>query len=330
MPVNPVVTVVICTRSRSRKLERCLDSIKHSTYKDFRVIVVDQTPRQKWSLGISTSHPNIRYLPTNTIGLALARNLGVSLCSSELVAFTDDDCIVEPTWLAKVVECFESYPDVIGVFGRVLAWPRGGEKLNYVHTVTKLGTTTYCSTASGLQCFALTDLPVINIARTPCLPYANLGSGNNMAFRLSWLEEFGGFIEQLGAGTSLYSAEDTELQYRALRRGFTLLYSPEPLVFHDRWLTPKDAARVMDGYLVGVLATFAFYALQADAFAARILWFEFATAISDCLKLAQTNKALALKRCVSVIRSCLQGIGGGIRLRFTRRYIRHFRAQRGF
>lgn len=309
-----LLSVVVCTRARPEKLLTCVRSICQNTYQQFELIVVDQ------STATCDTHPTIledrriRIVPSATVGLARARNLGVSLSKSEIVAFTDDDCIVDPNWIASLLECFESEPDIAAVFGRVLASPRIDEEPTYVHHVTEFGTSTYCTVPSGLFCFALTDFPAERVFQSPCLPYSNLGSGNNMAFRRSALLQLGGFLEELGAGTNLRSAEDTELQYRSLRRRFRILYSPRPLAFHDRWLPPDEVATLMEGYLTGITAAFLLHGLTGDAFAFRIVYFEFVNALKDCFYMAQQNKSYAFKRFTGAIHSWLKGVWGGTKL----------------
>lgn len=308
------VSIIICTVNRNTKLIRCLQSICESTHQNIEVIVVDQTPDQDHFASELLDH-RIRYIRVKFLGLSKARNLGIELATSEILAFTDDDCIVSPDWVEKIVECLRLYPEVIAVFGRVLAWSPFNDGLTYVHDTTDKGRTTYCKSSSGLLCFALSDFAEERVIDTRCLPYANLGSGNNMAFRRSELLKLGKFMEGLGAGAAYKSAEDTELQYRALRRGLGMLYSPRPVVFHDRWLEPSEVKALMEGYLIGVAAVFTFYSLVLDSMAIQLLWFELKNAIKDCLKIRQQNVSYARILLWGVILSWLKGVRGGISLR---------------
>jgi GT2 family glycosyltransferase len=324
------VSVIVCTMSREFKLVRCLRSIRDGTHKNIEIIVVDQTHPPHDSSFLEKIDPRIRHIRTQSRGLSRARNLGITLANAEIIAFTDDDCIVQPEWIKEIVECFSNHPDVVSVFGRVLAWPSGNDGITYVQAISENGTTSYCKSSSGLTCFALTDFPEEKIFSTTCLPYANLGSGNNMAFRRSWLIRIGAFIEDLGAGSWFRSGEDTELQYRILRLGLKMLYSPKPLVFHDRWLDSSHAKTVSEGYLLGVAAVFSYYSLMLDRLALHLLWFELKNAVNDCLKIAQVDRINAAICAKGVIFSWFEGILGGfilhVKTRFARQNTRAFQA----
>ena len=69
--------------------------------------------------GLSETDSRIRYVHTDRVGLSCGRNDGIAVSRGDVVAFTDDDCIVQPDWLSAIdVEMQD--PRVAGVFGRVL------------------------------------------------------------------------------------------------------------------------------------------------------------------------------------------------------------------
>jgi hypothetical protein len=63
-------------------------------------------------------------------------------------------------------------------------------------------------------------------------PWA-IGTGGNLALRRSAFEAVGGFDETLGPGTSARAAEDVDLLYRLVNAGFTILYEPDAVVYHE-------------------------------------------------------------------------------------------------
>ena len=63
----------------------------------------------------------------NQRGLTRQRNFGIRKASSDLVAFLDDDVVLEPKYFTAVIECFESHGEVIGVGGYInssLQWDK--------------------------------------------------------------------------------------------------------------------------------------------------------------------------------------------------------------
>ena len=61
----------------------------------------------------------VRYAFEPCQGLSVARNHGVSVARADLIAFTDDDVRVSPTWVQSIVRAFGDNPDVDMVGGKV-------------------------------------------------------------------------------------------------------------------------------------------------------------------------------------------------------------------
>src|SRR5204862_5075183 len=48
----------------------------------------------------------VAYVSEEAPGLARARNRGILEASRQLIAFTDDDCVVDPSWLDSLAGAF--------------------------------------------------------------------------------------------------------------------------------------------------------------------------------------------------------------------------------
>jgi glycosyltransferase involved in cell wall biosynthesis len=83
------------------------------------VIVVDNNPELQELLLERTKDTSSQVISNTGRGVADARTTAVKHCSSDLVAFIDDDAWAEPNWLAELASVFES-ADVIGAGGRVV------------------------------------------------------------------------------------------------------------------------------------------------------------------------------------------------------------------
>lgn len=121
-----VVSVVIPTVGRTDLLERCLNALIAQTIGPdrYEVIVVDDSPSQETAAAVADaaerSQAMVRYLPnhTDSHGPAAARNLGWRAARGRVIAFTDDDTIPEPTWLANGVAAFSD--GEAGAMGRIV------------------------------------------------------------------------------------------------------------------------------------------------------------------------------------------------------------------
>jgi glycosyltransferase involved in cell wall biosynthesis len=108
------ISVVIPTHQRPLLLLRCLEGLLRQDFpkEDFEIIIVSDghDPSTSHSLAALPDKifPRIRYysLPVKG-GPAAARNMGWMLAQSELIAFTDDDCIPNAGWLNAIWSSYE-------------------------------------------------------------------------------------------------------------------------------------------------------------------------------------------------------------------------------
>lgn len=241
------ISVLLCTRNRAAKLHRAIESILGNSYRNFELVVVDQsTDRESRTKVESFNDPRLVYVPTTTVGLSRARNLAVRVARWNVVVFTDDDCICHPNWLSSIIIEYERESSVMGVFGRVVAYGEG---------------------APGMFCPSLIEAGERRVVDAPVIPQRVLGAGNNMSFRKDVFRKIGLFIESLGAGTSMKSGEDTEFVYRALRQRIRFVYAPDALVYHDNWLSLAHYPTLARGYVLGGSAVLAKFALRLDGIA---------------------------------------------------------------
>ena len=120
------ITVVIPTYKRPRLLLRCLAALSHQEWNlsRYEILVVDDAGDEetKWIVEnwqADTQLPVCRYMVvTGTHGPAAARNVGWQAARGEIIAFTDDDCIPLPNWLAAgFAACTD---EVTAVWGEVI------------------------------------------------------------------------------------------------------------------------------------------------------------------------------------------------------------------
>jgi glycosyltransferase involved in cell wall biosynthesis len=108
---GPAVSVIVPTRNRASSLAKLLVSLDAQTHTDFEVVVVDDGSTDS-TPDVAQRSPRVRYVRGNASGAVDARILGVKMATGATLAFTDDDCIVDPGWLAAGVAAIESGADV--------------------------------------------------------------------------------------------------------------------------------------------------------------------------------------------------------------------------
>ncbi|MEJ7770118.1 MAG: glycosyltransferase family 2 protein, partial [Chitinophagaceae bacterium] len=80
-----------------------------------------------------------------------------------------------------------------------------------------------------------------------------IGAGANMAFRKSLFEQVGYFDERLDVGAAGCSG-DSEFWHRILFNGFTIVYSPRAVVYHEHRKEINDLKSQLFNYMRGFAA----------------------------------------------------------------------------
>jgi GT2 family glycosyltransferase len=103
----PTVTVVVPTHDRRAFLAEVVAALQAQTHGAFRAVLVDDgstdgTPEAaRAAIG---DDARFTVLSTPNRGPAAARNAGCAQVSTEWIAFTDDDCLPRPGWLAGLLD----------------------------------------------------------------------------------------------------------------------------------------------------------------------------------------------------------------------------------
>jgi glycosyltransferase involved in cell wall biosynthesis len=240
LPEMADVSVIICTRNRSRDLHRCLHSLFAQTCLPNEVIVVDNAPTDDSTYRVVKQFPAVIYYKELRPGLSIARNAGIRLAGSPVIAFTDDDVVLHPLWVYHVQESFAT-PQVGAMTGLVIA--------SSLNTESQQLFEKQYSFNRG-YCDKLYDKTYFNAGLATGPRVWNIGAGANMAFRRSVFDAAGYFDERLGAGAAGCS-EDSELWYRLLAKEFAIHYNPRAVGFHEHRKEVNALKRQVFSYMRG-------------------------------------------------------------------------------
>jgi len=249
-PSSPHVSVVICTRNREDKIGQAVNSVLASNYSSFDVTVIDQSTSDATGAvlrPIAAGDERLRYHHVEQAGLSRAYNTGIAASSGEVLAFTDDDCIVPPDWITNIVSAFAAEPDSDLLYGQVI--PLAGLDDNQgwspkleIHEPRRL------SRGDGWHIF---------------------GMGANFAARRRLFVEVGPFDVVLGGGGPLRSSQDFDLAYRTFHAGRVTLLRPEVMLEHDGRREAADWPSLLIAYGTGDGAFYTKHVRCRDVYA---LW----------------------------------------------------------
>lgn len=236
--------VIVCTRDRPDALHSCLQALRVQHRPAGELLVVDNSAAGS-AREVVQRHDGVRYVHEPRPGLSVARNAGLRHATRPLLAFTDDDVRVSPSWTAELVEAFTRHPDASVVTGLVLPATLDTEAERFFQF--------------EMGGFGIRHVPVrfdarffdSTLARGPQV--WRIGAGANMAFRREVFGRVGGFDERLGAGAAGCS-EDSELWYRVLAGGGVCVYEPRAVAFHHHRADWPALRTQMRAYLRGHVA----------------------------------------------------------------------------
>ncbi len=227
----PPMSVLIPTRDRPERLERALRSILAGDYPSgrYEILCVDNAPSTDATRrvvdALAGEGAPVRYAREDATGSASARNAGLPLLDTDLVAMTDDDVIVDEHWLTEIARGFGAAEGVAAVSGLLLP----GE----LETPAQVWFEEYGGFSRGFE-RQVYDLEEHRPAGMPLYPWSAgiFGTGNNFAFHRPTLQAIGAFDPALGNGTPALGGVDSEALLRTILTGHRIVYQPTALVWH--------------------------------------------------------------------------------------------------
>ncbi|OCQ93929.1 glycosyl transferase family 2 [Oscillatoriales cyanobacterium USR001] len=229
LPANISVSVVIGTCDRPDDLRKCLRSLIAQTACKIRpveIIVVDNRPETRSASRVMVEFPDIEFLKEERSGSSYARNAGIAVSTGDIVVTTDDDTIIPPDWLEKLIAPF-ARPEVMAVTGNVLPaeLQTRSQRLFESYGGGGLGRG-YKQFEGNREWFDKFHLESV--------PTWLFGATANSAFRANIFSdpEIGLMDEGLGAGMPSGVGEDTYLFYKVMKAGHTIVYEPSAFVWH--------------------------------------------------------------------------------------------------
>jgi glycosyltransferase involved in cell wall biosynthesis len=219
---NPFISVVVPTCNRQETLLKCIESIRANIYPHYEIIVVDQNSDdaiQKKIADIFNNDEKIVYLHSHIRCSSDSRNRGWRMAKGDIIAFTDDDAIVDPRWLEAYAQAFCRENAKVGMVGGriepVFQIPRPHwlpPEKDYLLPSFNAG--------NGLKPFPEESLPI----------------SVNFALKRSVIEPIGGFDIRLGLKRGRRNAniggEDSFLSMKVKEAGFLIMYQGAAIVYH--------------------------------------------------------------------------------------------------
>jgi len=247
----PTWSVIVCTRDREVDLRRCIESLmalKAPGDSRGEIVIVDNAPATDAAQRVVLEYqaadeeqgkPVLRYVREDRPGLNWARACGARVASGEIIAYADDDVVVDSLWITRILEQFAD-ARVAAVTGLVMPFE--------LETESQWLFELYGGFSRGFR---------RRVFETPSFRATDAGAagaGANMAFRRSLVVDRQLFEVELDAGTVTRTGGDTYAFYRLLMEGYQVVYTPDAIAWHKHRGERGPLRDTLYGYSVGGFA----------------------------------------------------------------------------
>jgi len=219
-----MVTVIIPTIEGGPNLEKCLAALKAQTFPDVDAVVVDNSGRGVARALAREAGARLVENPAN-VGFGAAVNQGIDMARGEFICTLNDDAFPDPDWIELLV--YAARQDLhIGMLASQIRLAEAPGKLDSAGMAVYLdGTTKQRGRQAPASAF---DKPEEVLFPSACAAL----------YRRRMLDRVGLFDPDF----FLY-CEDTDLGFRARRAGWTCLYVPSAVAYHDYSYSAGRASR---------------------------------------------------------------------------------------
>lgn len=207
-------SLIICSYGRPEQLKCCLAGVdaeglmKHQGELILVYMIEDKASAEVMQNYAATAPFLVKTIPTDRLGLSIARNAGMSIAEGEVLLWTDDDCVMTPQYIDKVI-----------------AGMRSG---NYGFGGGSVHDPNHHAAGEGHIRSPMTIAP-------KSLLRAGIISGSSMFFRKEVFDRIGVFRVDMGAGSGMpyIGAEDLEMVTRASFADYAGILLSDAVIIHN-------------------------------------------------------------------------------------------------
>lgn len=213
--VDPLVTFVVVNWNGENYLSECLDSIQNQSYRSVELIVVDNASTDS-SLQILKDRPGLRLIQNDkNLGFGPANNQALVEARGEIIAFINNDIVLDRTWLQKITAPMIERSEVGMCAGKTLSYQQP-------EMIDNTGHLLYWDGVNRGRGRMQKDCGQFDQVTEAFFP-----SGAACIFRTEMLRKIGYFDEDF----YLYG-DDTELGIRARLTGWECAFTPDAVAYH--------------------------------------------------------------------------------------------------
>jgi len=196
------ISIIIPTHNRKKLLLKTLECLEKQAFpkNSYEIIIVDDGSSDGTADCIkryTDENKNVKFFKKPHSGPGDSRNFGIKRAKGEIVAFTDDDCLIPGNWLSCIHDGFLQNQGTAGIEGKTLTFFRRISPLTH---------------------------QVINTYSHGIFPTCNI------AYKKDVLEKIGGFNKTFGHPHN----EDVDMAWKALKYG-GIVFDGSVIIIHPAY-----------------------------------------------------------------------------------------------
>jgi GT2 family glycosyltransferase len=238
---RPLVTAMVLNWNGAHLLHDCLSTLAEQDWRALEVVVVDNGSVDG-SRTVCEGYP-ARWLPLGqNLGFSRAYNRAVPEVKGDFLFFVNNDMRFPPDCVRRLAEALDGDPSLFAVDPTQLSW----DGARVIHGRTRFRPGTFRDTVVppfAVEYTAPADGPVE-------VPWGCAGS---LLVRRDRFDALGGFDP-----TFFIDFEDTDLCWRAWRRGWRTVYVPDARLYHKVGMSGDEYQHLIRGVAAGRLPKFWF------------------------------------------------------------------------
>jgi glycosyltransferase involved in cell wall biosynthesis len=207
----PEISVIIPTWNRAEKLAKCLEALSDQSYPSYEIVVADNNSAEDIR-AVCARFPRVCYCFESRVGSYAARNAGIRHSRGAVLAFTDSDCLPSRSWLENaMMRLQKTGADIVG------------GKIGYAAPIGR-----------GLNIYEIFEEKMVRHNDQETFVRKNYAATANLITYRRVMDATGFFDE------NVRSLGDIEWCLRAHRKGFSIAYAEDAVVWHPRRSTHSE------------------------------------------------------------------------------------------
>lgn len=209
-------SVVIPNWNGKNFLAACLNSLRHQTFDDIEVILVDNASADGSQDFVKAEYPEVRLIALEeNRGFTGACNIGMDAATGACIALLNNDTEVERDWAEQIAKAFAAHPQAGIVASKMLLF----DQRDRLHTAGDFFTT---DGRAGNRGAWERDRGQYDKGE-----YVFSACGGSAVYRRSMLRDIGTLDDDF-----FFLLEDVDLAWRAQLAGYKVWYEPSAVVYH--------------------------------------------------------------------------------------------------